>query len=80
MNAKDLRKLLKGVPDDALVVLSSDPEGNRYRLLQDVDKGYNFDETNLVVGLTEIDAHLREAGYSDDDVIEGERCIILWPR
>lgn len=42
MTVKDLRDLLAQMPDDALVILAEDPEGNGYGPLESVVEGaYN---------------------------------------
>ena len=76
-----LKKLVKGLSDDTLVVIAVDPEGNRFRPLVDHTLGLNYDEDSMDVGPAEVsEADKMRLGYTDEDVVEGEACILLWPR
>jgi hypothetical protein len=78
-----LKKALKGVSNDTVIVIAIDPEGNAYRAIEDATSGYSFDEQTTgfgEIGLTELDETLKLAGYSEDDVMEGGvPCLLLWP-
>lgn len=80
MRVKDLVKLLKTLPQDSLVVLSKDSEGNSFSPLPG--------EYNYSTGLFVRDDRLPYYGdvYSDEDIKEdridpedGEACVVLWP-
>lgn len=79
----ELKKRLKGVPNDTLVVTAIDPEGNAFRAIEEALSGYNFDEQNTgigEVGPSELDETLKQSGYTEEDIMEGgEPCILLWP-
>jgi hypothetical protein len=76
-----LKKLLKGISDDTIIVAATDPEGNSYRPVIDHTLGLNYDDANMVVGPAEItDEDKMRLGYTDEDVVEGEACLLLWPR
>ena len=80
----ELRKRIKGVPDDALVVTAVDPEGNAYRAIEEAVHGFSFDEQRTGVGdvgLTKPDATgLDPSELEHEDFIEGgEPCVLLWP-
>jgi hypothetical protein len=76
-----LKKLIKGISDDTLIVAAIDPEGNAYRPIVDHTLGFNYDEANMDVGPAEIsDEDKMRLGYTDEDVVEGEACLLLWPR
>ena len=86
MKVHELIKQLEKLDKDMIVVLQSDSEGNGYSPLAGVD-GYNnmYAEDSGWSGyvkLCELDDDLREAGFSEDDVYEGEDgqpCVVLWP-
>jgi hypothetical protein len=64
MNVGKLKKLLEHVPDEHIVVLSADEEGNAYRELSFVNTGdYSYGaEENEIYG----------AEVEND-------CVVLWP-
>lgn len=80
MKVKNLIKILKKVDPETLVVLSCDEEGNRYSKLAPVD-GYlnSFDEENNEIGLLSLTEDDEAAGYTEEDVITGKKCIVFWP-
>ena len=45
MNVKDLKRFIEGLPDDMLVVLAKDAEGNDFSPLADSSVGYYFPAT-----------------------------------
>lgn len=69
MTVGDLRQALKDIPDDRLVVLSSDAEGNQFHPLMQIAPLAAF-HVERYQG--EILAH-DEAGADD------KLCIVLWP-
>ena len=81
MTVKDLRKLLKGLPGDTIIVAASDPEANSYRPIVRGDLGFNFDEDSGDIGLAGLDDAMKlRLGLTEDDVMEsGESCLLLWP-
>lgn len=66
---------------DPIILVSRDEEGNGFRELQDFgessceDEGYG----NYEIGLRELTPELIEQGYTDEDIKDGEDCIVLWP-
>jgi hypothetical protein len=77
MNAAELREILASVPDDTLVVLSRDAEGNGY------SKCWGY-ATNMVyedgeVGFAALTPELEAKGYGEGDIRTGEPCVVLWP-
>lgn len=86
LTIKELKAQLADLPDDMLVILQKDAEGNGYSPLEDVD-GYN----NVYVPdstwsgdchLKVLTAELKAAGYGPDDVYDGndaQDCVILCP-
>lgn len=81
MNVAELRAALADVPSDHVVVLSRDPEGNGYSLLDDVQQNSVYDGGDVFVfALT---PELHALGFSVEDVAaadQGVRCVVLWPK
>ena len=77
MTVGELRKILEGVPDDHLVVLSRDPEGNGFKEADGWSDG-GFDGEDF--RLRELTPALKEAGYTEEDCnSDAPPCILLWP-
>lgn len=65
LRAGALRAALDGLPDDMLVVLAKDSEGNRYSPLADAELGRSYQP---------------DTTWSGELVTEGgEVCVLLWP-
>ena len=78
MKVKELIRLLQQIDAERTVVVSCDPEGNRYSRLTGIDPTAMFrgDE----VGLETLTDNLREMGFREEDVMEdGEKAIVLYP-
>lgn len=73
MNAKELRELLADVPDDTLIVLSSDAEGNKHSPLADASNALYGAETtwsgDVYLTNEELDAEIAtgDDGWSEED-------------
>ena len=81
LTASSLMEILKTVDPDAKIILSSDQEGNSYRLCWTISTDHNCQETECEyeIGLKELTEEDRLAGYEDEDMLEdGESCVILW--
>lgn len=79
MKAKHLIDILKKDPE-ALVIMSSDSEGNSYSPVSGSWVGmYNEIDGEGEVGLAELTEELKKQGYTDEDVMQGEKAIILNP-
>ena len=65
MKVKDLKKVLEDLPDDLLVIMSKDGEGNGFSPLSDIGV-YLYKENNSWSG--EIDSES-----------EKKNCVCLWP-
>lgn len=89
MNVGELRKALEGLPDDLLVIMSKDPEGNGYSPLSSLCGTYTYladstwsGEVSCVEHCAE---HQLEYGYkepcdhSDCRFGQGVPCVILDP-
>ena len=78
MKVSELIELLKKCNPNEIVIMSSDGEGNYYRILGGIDKTSCWDGEN--VGLRELTDEDRKIGYSEEDVLEdGVNCVILFP-
>lgn len=83
MIVSELMEQLSSLDPDRLVLISSDEEGNGFNEFHDVSyatvvkDGYQYEIVE-----TELTPELEEAGYSEEDIYEGEDivdAIILWP-
>jgi len=79
MKVKELMMALVGVDPEMEVVMSADAEGNHYAPLRVVDTdGNNYGDGEI--GLRELTPALQEEGYSEEDVMEGGKpVVVLWP-
>lgn len=78
MTSKQLAEILLKNPDD-IVVTASDPEGNSFSEVHDVSLCYNFDKQDQVIGYRELTPQLEAQGYCEEDVLEGVKCVVIWP-
>lgn len=68
MNAGELREALKDAPDDMLVLVASDSEGNSFHEATGAwEYAYQDDEYEYSI--------LNEEDEEDDD----PRCMVIWP-
>lgn len=81
MTVGDLKAKLDELDDDRTVVLSSDPEGNKYSPLSDLWSGaYVASSWGGEAYLEELTEEDREAGYTEADVADdGEPALFLVP-
>jgi hypothetical protein len=84
MTVAQLKAELKSLPDDLLVVMSRDSEGNGFSPLSDVADNARYEQENAWSGeirLKELTPDLKERGYTEDDVADenAPECIVLWP-
>lgn len=77
MKVKELIEELKTCDPESIVVLSIDEEGNGYNLLYQVDDSHNYSDGEI--GLREITKVDEKQGYSEEDILEGEKAVVLWP-
>ena len=84
MNVGDLKTLLEGWPEELLVVMSSDGEGNQHSPLADIgemrymaDSTYSGDTYHTHEW---IQAH-KDWGYTEEDEAPDDAvpCVCLWP-
>ena len=82
MTVAELIKALQEYPQDSLVIMSSDGEGNCFSPLADTsDGGYHAETTyDGVCGPLEITEEMKKDGYSDEDKLEDAVPVVcLWP-
>jgi len=80
MTVKELKGLLEQYSDDMIVIMSRDSEGNGYSPLSSIEDGaYCADETWCgEFGLSELTEELEELGYSEEDIVKGDKAICLY--
>lgn len=77
MKVSELIEALQELPADDLVVMSIDPEGNGFRMLWQIQDNSTFNDNET--GIKELTEEDIQDGYCEDDVMEGQSCIVLWP-
>ena len=81
MKVSELITKLQELDPECHVVLSSDDEGNSYRLLHAIEdnSAYILEGRYAVeVGIHVLTPELQKAGYSEEDVVKGKPCIVLF--
>lgn len=78
MTVRELKEILENCPEDFIIVLSSDAEGNSYSKLEscNIDE-YNFDDDHICLKV--LTKELISLGYTEDDLGSGTPCVVLWP-
>ena len=75
---KELVEHLQHYNQDAVIVMSSDEEGNDYHYLRNLEE-LMYDPEDRWVGYAEITDELRKQGYTEEDVMEGGiLALVLW--
>lgn len=77
-----VREAIQGLMEhdlSAIVVLSIDEEGNGFGPLRDIAGNSVYDEDDRMIYISELTDELRVAGYTDEDVGEGAKAVVLWP-
>lgn len=77
MKVKDLINLLRSADPDKIVVLSRDAEGNGYSPLAQCDPDANYKDWE--VGLAHLTEEDKKAGYTEEDLLNGEPAVVLYP-
>jgi hypothetical protein len=78
MKVRELIKLLRTLNQDAVVVLSTDEEGNGFGPLEDYSV-MKYDPETRECGFAELTPELKKVGYSEEDLGTGVDAIVLWP-
>lgn len=83
MTVKELREALANLPDDALVILQKDVEGNGCSPCDGVDAenvAYRAENTwSGEIGPIKLTPDLQKQGYGSEDLVEGVPCVVLIP-
>ena len=82
MNVRELREALSEYPDEMLVVMSKDSEGNDFSPLYEAQEGMYHAETTWYgeVHPTPEQIAADDAYTEEDEAPEGaERAVVLWP-
>lgn len=81
MNVRELIEELSKVNPEAIVVKSSDDEGNSYQEVNNVDtnNAISYQEEYFVeIGLFELTDDLIREGFTDDDLVEGPEAVVIY--
>ena len=81
MTVAELIEKLKDVDPDRIVIMASDAEGNDYSPLYSFWEGAYKAETTWYgeVGIEELTEEDWNKGYREEDVVDGDKAIILCP-
>lgn len=82
MTVKELIEELLKIDLDRIVILQKDSEGNGYSPLAGIDGNavYNAETTYCgEVKIAYLTTELIKQGFSDDDVGDGQPCLVLYP-
>jgi hypothetical protein len=79
MTKDELIEALDGLPGETLIVAATDGEGNGFRLLGDPTLGMNYCRDSQATGFATLTPELEQQGFSFEDTLDGEPCIVLWP-
>lgn len=82
MKVKELKELLGKIDDNCVVIMSKDAEGNNFSPLAELEDSHCYlaDSTwSGEIGLKILTPELMKEGFSEEDVIDGEPALVLWP-
>ena len=80
MTVGDLRKKLEGVPDDVVVIMSKDGEGNSYSPATGYNTDYRFvPEGGWYGHLADPEECDSDCDHSDCEYADGVPAFVLWP-
>jgi len=78
MTVSELRHFLADEDPDRIVIISSDPEGNRFHRVSDAYMRGAYKSGD--VGLEELTPEKEAQGYSQEDLMtDGKPCLVLYP-
>lgn len=80
MKIKELLEQLNNIDPETEIIMSSDDEGNSFRKLHEIqiNMSYRNDGYEVEVGHSVLTDEMKLEGYTEDDIFDGEKCIILW--
>lgn len=80
VTARQLRDTLATLPDDTIVVLAKDAEGNAFTICARTEQAGYHAETPWSGFLADPDAASDEGGWAYDPARDdGTPCVVLWP-
>lgn len=83
MKVRELVEQLKGTNQEAIVIMSSDGEGNSFSPLADFGSVDTYKANTTYsgeVGYSRLTDELKSKGYSVEDVVEGgEPALVIYP-
>lgn len=81
MLVRELLSVLLDADPDAVVVLSSDAEGNSYHKAIGASLAMKWVEEDQEIALAELTEEAIAEGYSEEDVApaDAEKAVVLWP-
>lgn len=82
MKVKELKDLLESVDDERIVIMAKDGEGNDYSPLALIDDEsvYKANSTwSGEIGIETLTPELIAENFTEEDVIDGEPAVVLWP-
>ena len=83
MKAKDFKKIISTIDDNAEIIMAKDGEGNGFTPFSDLSMQTYIPESNWSgeISMLELTPDLVEQGYTDEDVYEGGDGVlacVLW--
>jgi hypothetical protein len=79
MKVKELIEMLQEFNPDSVVIMQRDPEGNGYAPLSGAEDNGAWNKKDREYGYATLTEELEEQGYSEEDCIDGEPAVVLWP-
>lgn len=82
MNVAELIEELQKLPPDLLVVIQKDPEGNGYYEARGADGNdlcYDDSDYEGSVGFSKLTEEKIEKGYTEEDLVTGIPCVVIYP-
>jgi len=79
MKVKELIEMLQEFNPDSVVIMQRDPEGNGYAPLSGAEDNGSWNKKDREYGYATLTEELEEQGYSEEDCIDGEPAVVLWP-
>lgn len=82
MTVAELIIYLQQFPEDTLVVMSIDEEGNGFNELRGIESNHRYNRENGEIAFSELTPSLISDGLTEEEVGDeeyGPVCIVLWP-
>lgn len=79
MNVGELIELLQTFDPERVVIMQRDSEGNGYAPLLGADDNARWNSARGELGLERISELDRKQGYTEEDIVDGEPAVVVWP-